>query len=309
MTASPPRSRPRSRRLSAGVALAAALFVAPVAPARAATTETIPTADGWTLPVEVYMPNGADENTPAIVLLHGEKGNRKNWQSLAEHLEKLGYAVFAPDLRKHGQATLNGQTQTGEEMRANDYRAVVRFDLEAVKTMLVGLHQRKQINVRKLGLVAAEDAAPAALLFTYADWSKLPLRDAPDPAFRTPTGQDVRAVALLSPEENVPGLNPGRILRQLADDGADIAFLILVGSEDKQDDRASETLFKKLGGEDAARVVLAPVPGVPLRGTSLLRPPLGEKLFPGLAREDGKGFLDLYVKNRPDEWRDRTGRL
>ncbi len=292
-------------------ALVAAALVAAVPAQAAGRTELIGTADGWTLPVEVYQPNGGGEETPVILLLHGDKGNRKNWQSLAEHLEKQGYAVLAPDLRKHGEAARNGRTETGEAMRPNDYKAVVAFDLEAVKLLALDLHQKKQLNIRKLGILAAEDAAPAALLFTFADWNKKPLLDAPDPAFRTPTGQDVRAVALLSPEESVPGLNPGRILRQLANDNADIAFLMLVGAEDRRDGGAAEDLYKRLGGERTARVVLAPVPGVPLRGTALLRPPLGEKLFLGLAKPDGKGFFDQYVKARADvtdQWRDRSGR-
>ncbi|QDT15527.1 alpha/beta hydrolase [Alienimonas californiensis] len=303
--------RPSPRRLrraaAAGLALAVALLAA--APAEAASrTETVVTPDGWTLPVEVYTPNGAGEDTPVVILLHGEKGNRKNWQSLAEYLEKMGYAVLAPDLRKHGEASMNGRTETGEEVRSADYRGMLRFDLEAVKALAVQLHQNKQLNIRKLGIVAAENSAPVALLYTYADWLKKPLVDAPDPAYRTPTGQDVRAVALLSPEDSVPGLNPGKVLRQLADDGADIAFLILYGSEDQRDGGAAKDLFERLGGEKTPRVVLAPVPGVPLRGTSLLRPPLGEKLFQGLARQDGKGFLDLYLKARPDPWQDRAGR-
>ena len=244
----PPRPPLPPRTAVAGLALAATLLAA--APAEAAgRTELIVTADGWTLPVEVYLPNGADENTPAVVLLHGDKGNRKNWQSLAEYLEKQGYAVLAPDLRKHGEASRDGQTETGEEMRPNDYRAVVQFDLEAVKLLALNLHQRKQLNIRKLGILAAEDAAPAALLYAYADWLKKPLRDAPDPAFRTPTGQDVRAVALLSPEDSVPGLNPSRVLRALGDDGADIAFLMLVGAEDRQDGRRRGRICSRSSAE------------------------------------------------------------
>jgi len=307
------RRSPRLSLTAAGCALAAALLTVAPAPAHAAgKTVPVTTPDGWTLPVEVYQPRGADEETPVVILLHGDKGNRKNWESLALHFEKEGYTVLAPDLRKHGEASRNGRTETGEEMRANDYKAVVQLDLEAVKALALDLHQKKQLNIRKLGIVAAEDAAPAALLFTYADWLKQPLRDAPDPAFRTPTGQDVRAVALLSPNESVPGLNPGRVLRQLGDDNADIAFLLLVGAEDQRDDGTSKKFYKRLGGEDADRVMLAPVPNVPLRGTALLREPLGEKLKNGLARDDGRGFFDQYLKGRTtqaDAWRDRTGKL
>jgi hypothetical protein len=86
---------------------------------------------------------------------------------------------------------------------------------------------------------------------------------------------------------------------------------MLVGAEDRQDRGAAEEIYEKLDGEDAERVVLVKVPGNPLRGTALLRPPQGDALFDGLARQDGNGFLDRWVKARntaPDLWRDRTGR-
>ena len=289
-------------------AAAAALTAAPPASAQA-RTETVTTADGWTLPVDVYLPKGADENTPAVLMVHGEKGNRKNWQSLGEHLQKRGYAAFAPDLRKHGESSFRGQAMTGEKLLAGDHRATVRFDLEAVKVLMLTLHQQKQLNVRKTGVVAADAGAPAGLLFTYADWMKQPLPDAPDPAFRTPTGQDVRAVVLLSPEEAVPGLNPGRVARKLADDNADIAFLVVVGGADARDRGTAARLYEKLGGRQGkARAVFETLPGG-LRGTDLLRPPLGEQLQAALSRGDDRGFLDVYVKARPDPWRDRQGRL
>ena len=233
-----PRPPSRRRLLSAALAVAVLGAAAPFAAAQTAPpprTETVATADGWALPVSYYEAPGADENTPVVILLHGAQESRKNWESLASYLQKTGrYAVLAPDFRKHGEAMLNGQTVSAERLSPQDYKAMTAFDFEAVKALAVALHQQKKLNVRKLGVVAADEAGPIALLATYADWRKMPLRDAPDPMFRTPTGQDVRAVVLLSPAGRVSGLNPMRVVRDLQADAADIAFLIVVGERDRR---------------------------------------------------------------------------
>ena len=302
------RRPPRAVRFAAAAAfaLAAAGPAAPAAVAQGRPTskvESVTTPDGWTLKVQVSLPGGANEETPAVVLIHGAQESRKNWESLAAFLTGRGYAVIAPDLRKHGESTRGGQSGDGRITPA-DRRAMVGLDLEAVKTLLLDLHERKKLNVRKLGVVAADEGAPAALLFTYADWRKMPLPDAPDPQFRTPTGQDVRAVVLMSPEDNVPGLNGASVARDLSDDAADIAFLLVVGGADAKDSGTTERLFNRLGGRQKDRVSLVPLEGVPLRGTTLLRDPVGKGVMNGIA-----SFLDKFVKERPAEWRSRKGRL
>ena len=301
------------RAVFAAVAAACCVPAASAQTAPSPRTEAVQTIDGWALPVTYYEAAGANENTPVVVLLHGAQESRKNWESLAEYLQKTGgFSVLAPDFRKNGEATLNGQAISGDTLTPNDYQAMVAADFEAVKALAVALHEQKKLNVRKLGLVAADEAAPIALLATYADWRKLPLRDAPDPMFRTPTGQDVRAVVLFSPAKRVPGLNESRVLRDLKSDAADIAFLILVGERDDQDDGAAAALADRLGGRPdrrtnkrpSDRVTLVPVPGVPLRGTTLLRPPVGDEVKRGVTK-----FLTQYVKDRPDPWKSRQGAL
>ena len=300
---------PSPRAFAAALPLAAAVACGAFAPPAAAqgrvnsTVETVTTPDGWTLPVQVTLPAGSGEDTPAVVLIHGAKESRKNWESLGTFLAGRGYAVLAPDLRKHGEATRGGQPD-GSDLTPVDRRAMVGLDMEAVKALLLDLHKRKKINVRKLGVVAADEGAPVALLFTYGDWRKRPLPDAPDPQYRTPTGQDVRAVALLSPVDAVPGLNAASVARDLSDDSADIAFLLVVGEADAKDGGTAEKLFNRLGGRRKDRVAQVTLPGVPLRGTTMLRDPVGQNVKAGVAQ-----FLDRYVKDRPAPWQSREGRL
>ena len=294
----------------AGAALAGAFAVLPAA-ARgqgrtASRTETVTTPDGWTLPVSLTLPGGAGEDTPAVVLIHGEKESRKNWESFANFLAGRGYAVLAPDLRHHGEAANPAARSTGR-VTSQDYRAMAGLDMEAVKALLLDLHARKTLNVRKLGVVAAEEGAPVALAFAYNDWRKQPLPDAPVLANRTPTGQDVRAVVLLSPVDAVPGLNAAAVARPISEDALDVGFLTVVGDRDTDDDGDAEKLHNRFGGrrdDRAERVAKAELPGIPLRGTRLLQDPVGEGVRNGVVQ-----FLDRWVKDRPDPWRSRAGQL
>jgi hypothetical protein len=110
------------------------------------------------------------------------------------------------DLRKHGESkTADEQDST---LRPNDY-AAMRGDLQAVKNFLLAEHQEKKLNISKLGIIAADDMCPVAATFTQDDWLIPPYDDAPvtDPAARTPRGQDVRALVLLSPSQTAGSMN------------------------------------------------------------------------------------------------------
>ena len=301
--------RTARRRLLRGCLVAAVVAAAPAAVAQqqSSKVETVTTPDGWTLPVQVTLPGDAGEETPAVVLIHGAEESRKNWESLATFLAGKGYAVLVPDLRLHGEASNPSSNARADRLSPNDYKGMVLLDMEAVKTLLLDLHARKKINVRKLGLVAAEEGAPVAMLFAYNDWAKQPLPDAPAFAARTPTGQDVRALVLMSPEDSVPGLNASAVARKLSDDALDVGFFVVVGDRDAEDGGDAEKLYNRLGGrrdDRADRVRAFVLPGIPLRGTTLLRDPVGENV-----KTEIGAFLDRAVKNRSDPWRSREGRI
>ena len=268
----------------------------------APTPERVQTPDGWVLPVNYFAPKDAGRETPVVILLAGENGNRNLWNAYAAELARSGFAVAAPDLRKQGESTYRGQPARNSRRTPRDYQAMVALDLEAVKDYLLEKHQAGQLNVRKLGIVAAREAAPLALTFAHRDYMKQPLPDAPDPAMRTPRGQDVRAMVMLSPDEAVRGVTPGVLANDLRNELWNIAYLTIVGDQDAEGVDAGEGLHERLSaGREDPRMQFDRVPGIPLKGTDLLRlPPVRVRITK---------FLTEFVKDRPEPWRDRRGNL
>jgi uncharacterized protein len=74
--------------------------IADLAPARLVHLKSI---DGVTL-AATYWP-AASANAPAILLLHGNGGNRGNMAKTAALLAENGYAALAIDFRGHGEST------------------------------------------------------------------------------------------------------------------------------------------------------------------------------------------------------------
>jgi hypothetical protein len=196
---------------------------------------------------------------------------------------------------------------------------MVNEDLRAVKRFLLGEHNDKRLNIRKMAIVAPEMSAPIAVQFAVMDWAKEPHQDAPiqDINARTPRGQDVRALILISPVEKVPGIDAlgksamtisrleqkGR--RELPDFDTDwrVACMVVFGSGDVRDKGTSRRVYKKLAGPSSNkdRMYLFDYP-LKLRGTDLVDPKIDieAKML---------AFLELHVKDLPDPWQDRRSRL
>jgi pimeloyl-ACP methyl ester carboxylesterase len=67
-------------------------------------SELFSTQDGVRLAATYYYGN-ADKETVPVLLLHGDKGSRKDFIPLIDRLVNNGYAVLAADLRGHGEST------------------------------------------------------------------------------------------------------------------------------------------------------------------------------------------------------------
>ncbi len=285
--------------------------------------------DGFPLQMTYYPalasanPNGI-ENAPVVLLLHGEKGRRLDWDKgsalagrdpLPKLLqEKGGYAVITLDLRKHGDSIVPGRA--GDTVQPNDYLAMVAGDLAAVKNFLFEQHQAKKLNMNKLGIVATDFSVPLALGFAELDWKQVPYDDSPVPATRTPRGQDVRALVLISPQLTAGRVNGAKSLNYLKNPGLAIAFMFIAGDQDAALLKNAKTFYQ------SATSIPRPVPdgeGPDARspsvqlvtantkdaGVPLLVKTSNVTLVPMLK------FLDDYVKNSPvaSEWRDRRSRL
>ena len=292
------------------VATAAAAHAQPPATpaAKGVETTSVRTKDGWTLPV-TYFRSGGGKDSPVVVLLHGAGGNRLVWGNerggFAKRLHDAGFAVVTVDLRKHGEAqppATGGPTRGPKTAGPIDFPLMAAMDLEAVKDFLVARHQAEELNVRKTGILAADETAPVAAAFAEADWIKPPHPDAPlGSGERTPRGQDIRALALLSPAESAGRINMGRVLPTLKNVKA--AVFVAVAAEDRADKGTAAKVYERLLGPESEerRVFLQKYDTAKARGTELL----------GTGDVESKliVFFTKYLKDLPDTWQDRKSRL
>ncbi|MBA4032171.1 MAG: hypothetical protein C0478_14955 [Planctomyces sp.] len=269
--------------------------------------KTLITKDGIPLRIS-YFAGKKGKDTPVVVLLHGKKGSRQNFNAtLAPLLNDAGYAVVTVDLRGHGETPLtpgpaaaagNKKTDTAN-LKPRDYSAMVPGDMEAVKKFLFDEHMAENLNMSKLAILGAEFSTAVALAYTELDWSKIPWDDAPSLVARTPRGQDVRALILLSPEGTLSGININQAETAVRVVG--LPVLIGVGSKDTGDKGAARKMAEKLNPDKKDHIYLETYEGG-LRGTGLL----GRKLK---TEDHILAFLDKYLGKSTIEWRDRRSRL
>lgn len=270
--------------------------------------------DGFPIHISYYPaledknPNGL-ENAPVIILLHGENGSRLVWdkssapqggKAFAEVLNSIGYAVVSVDLRKHGESVVEGQTKVLDN---NDYTKMARGDVPAVKLFLVKEHEAKKLNVNKLGIVASDIMAPVALEYAELDWRQQPYLDGPGGSPGTPRGQDVRAIALLSPVASIGRVNGTRALNYLKNPDMGIGFFIVAGTRDAADKNQASKMNEVLTAirQNEERVTFLQ-PNTNARGTDLLANPAAQIEPPMLE------FFKKFVKDADSEWRSRKSR-
>lgn len=285
---------------------------------RAVTTE-----DGVKIWFTYYKSNKGRES-PVVVLLHENGGNRFNWKNgLAEKLHGDGFAVIAVDLRQHGDSRPNagnanqpdpkkGKKTAGPELIQGDYEAMARLDMEEIKNFIFKEHQQENLNMNKMGIVGAEMGASVAAYFAAIDWGKEPYQDGL-PGTETPRGQDVHALVLISPQKNYHGIAMPTILQELRNPLFKIAFLFCVGKNDPQD-RPGQTksMFEQtaaLGGKEGdknERIFFRGDYAGTLRGNQLVTGPHKQTVEGTIVK-----FLENHLKNTKDAtpWRDRQSKL
>lgn len=259
----PIRLGPAIRVSTAAWWLLAVLFATPQLAAQATSrVETINGLDGWPIRLTYYPApekSGSQvidvKQAAVVVLLHGEGGDRSFWDKrsappgamgkpFAEVLQSQGYAVISVDLRKHGESAREGN----DKIVAADYEAMVA-DLAAIKEFIFTQHQAQQLNMRKLAIVALDNSVPVAVTFAERDWALPPFDDHALESERTPRGQDVRAIVMLSPVTNVGRIQASGGLRSLGAPARGMSFFVGVGKKDAAGLKAANTLFKLVGSK------------------------------------------------------------
>ncbi len=292
------------------LALCASLATPPAAHAQAppkkATNEdkTLYAKDGVEIKI-TYFKSTAGQDAAVVVMLHGKGGTRQIWKSHAEGFQKNDFAVVTVDLRGHGESVIEKSgSSTGKKgdtgsPKARDYAAMVAGDMEAVKKFLFEEHQKKQLNMNKMGIIAADMSTPVAIAYMELDWEKKPHEDAPTLALGTPRGQDVQALVLLSPETTAPGVNVTKSLSYIR--VLNRSVMLGVGSKNKVDLTAANKMYELLAPKKEEYIEIKRY-DTPLEGTNLLGKDFG-------VEKDMLDFLNKHLKDHKSMWRDRRSKL
>jgi alpha-beta hydrolase superfamily lysophospholipase len=231
-----------------------------------------------------YYPSKLGSTAPPVMLIHEANRSRKDFeepvsdlkgQGLAEHLQVEGYAVLSMDLR--------GQGQNPRRMLIAGDRPLMYEDVQAGYVFLLDRHNRGDLNVGKLGVIALGEGANLAVAWAYQPGAAVSTEGRPS---------DLNALVLISPYPEGSGYVLGHVLASLA---PRIPLALLAGSKDNVSKDAVESVRRMVERARLNKVELFPSS---LRGYKLLR--LEPKLIAAVMR-----FLETTVKLRPTEWEPR----
>ncbi len=170
-----------------------------------------------------YYPSKLGTSSAVVMLVHEKERSSRDFEepiedlkkyTLAEHLQKQGYAVLAVDLRGHGgsqRRTLSRSEWSG-----------VPNDLQSAYYCLVDRHNWGELNLAKLGVVAVGEGANVAV-----NWAASP-GGAVSSEGRT---GDLAALILVSPmvDAQGQGLRAASPINAMA---ARVPLALMVGERD-----------------------------------------------------------------------------
>ena len=254
-----------------------------------------------------YYPGADTKTTVPILVLHGWDSSRSELHPFALYLQSLKHAVLVPDLRGHGRSTQQRNPRTGEpdlEIKAEKMRRPdieqMWMDVEACKQFLMTKNNAGELNIEQLGVVGFEFGALLAVKWSAMDWSAPRL-----PAYKM--GQDVKALALISPPRKYQGITSQDALKHPAV-RSQISMLIVAGADDANamgDAKRTLNAVEKFHTDKSERDLIPYWPETSLQGVKLL---------------NARGFdvprtIAIFINERLVKkadrfpWTDRTGPL
>ncbi|GIX02960.1 MAG: hypothetical protein KatS3mg112_1897 [Thermogutta sp.] len=289
---------------------------APRPPAPPSTSQRLPapvevsgtdllTKDGVQLQA-TYYPSNKGKDAAVVMLIHGWKGSRRDFDRLAPFLQQQGYAVFVPDLRGHGGSTQRllptPTTITVDKMPPVEVARMVDMDLETCKRFLLQKNNAGELNIEKLCLLGLDVGATVALDWARLDWS-WPVY----PGLKQ--GQDVKALILISPKWSVPGLNVQAAMSHPAVTKA-LSIFLIVGKDSSKDLADAQRMYNifsrfhpmpKDENPELRDLYFAKLPSSAQGKDLLLR--FEQPLFQSIAY-----FIEHRVAKQPFPWQDRSRR-
>ncbi len=236
--------------------------------------------DGAPLAASYYR-SKLGSTAPVVILVHESGRSRKDFeesvlelkgQGLAEHLQALDYAVLSLDLRGQGQNPRRAVTRSD--------RPRIVEDLQAAYFFLVDRHNRGELNLSKLGVIALGDGANLAAAWAFQPGAAVTTEGHPS---------DLSALVLISPMPDGMGYQLRHVIPSLA---TRIPLLLMAGERDNASKDAVQGVRALVERGRLNRIELYPSP---LHGYKLLR--LEPKVTSALFR-----FLDNTLKNRAVAW-------
>jgi len=166
-----------------------------------------------------YYPGGQGVKSPCVLMLHdladnGTHSGWGDWATLAEKLQKNGFAVLEFDFRGYGKSTavtpafwkapyngkIKGAALRPSTIRSSDFPAwympVLANDIAAARRFLDEKNDAKQCNSRNLILIGGQEGATLGVLWLATEWQRRPRRQ--DGLNAPPYGRDVAAAVWLS---------------------------------------------------------------------------------------------------------------
>ena len=235
-----------------------------------------------------YYPSKLGATAPVVMLVHETSRSRKDFEEqveglkglgLAAHLQGEGYAIFSMDLRGQGQ-------NARRMLTASDY-SVLAEDLQAAYMFLIDRHNRGDLNVAKLGVIAVGEGANLAAAWAYQPGAAISTEGRPS---------DLNALVLISPSPSGFGYVLAHILPSIA---PRVPLALFYGSKDKASKDAVESVRKLVERGRLNKVVDFPSS---LHGYKLMR--LEPKVVPDIVK-----FLEPTLKLRPIDWEPRYNLL
>lgn len=212
---------------------------APAAAPGAASSEKLPAPEETILedvnsvertdvPIHMtYLPGTRGKETVPVILLHTFKGDRHEMEGLGLSLQRLGHAVFMPDLRGHGQSTNDLGTNRkldAATMQPAQFGYMITRDMNCVKRYIVKKHNAGDLNADKIVIVGAEMGSVVAVNWAAVDWAAQDLQGIKQ-------SKDVKALVLLSPTQSFKGLTIAQAL-SFEPINKIISVFEIVGAED-----------------------------------------------------------------------------
>ncbi len=167
------------------------------------------TDDGVRLKCTYFAPPKTEGAEPKpvlpFILLHDWDGDRRQLLGYASFLQRAGHAAIVPDLRGHGESIeVTGAAKTIDfrKFRKSDVMSAQK-DIERCKKFLVQQHNKGDLNVDLLCLVAVGETSVLAVQWTLNDWFAFPAKNPQG----IKQGQDVKALMLISPVRKLAGIS------------------------------------------------------------------------------------------------------